>query len=336
MKRFAAALIAMLFTAPTQAQTTWEYYSTEDAVWTETAEDTATVYLVRGVNDYEDGSGESGEGSNTLCEDIAVGLGLVDDPGKWRNVDRKNGPPSNWPASIMRVPASSGMKSSGTLSGVNFHKCWDDHEWIFVTERHSEVGSRGTLRIQRGSGNPLIVFVRVVGSRDDLPSTDPIIVTNNPRVKYPDICEDRPINSEHLQNCRARWPHLVNDVPHELGEVANGPSEVELEENTGIRFEDEASVSAERETPETFALEQNYPNPFNPSTTIAFALDKTQYVLLSVHDLLGQEVRVLLDGVQPAGRYHVPFDAGNLASGTYVYVIQTEEQVVAKTMSLLK
>lgn len=334
MKRFAAALIAILFTAPTQAQTTWEYYSTEDAVWTETAEDTATVYLVRGVNDYEDGSGELGQGSNTLCEDIAVGLGLIDDPVKWPNVDRKNGPPSNWPASIMRVSASTTRKSSGTLSGVNFHKCWDDHEWIFVAERHSEVGSRGTLTIQRGSGNPLIVFVRVVESRDALPSKDPIVVTSDPKVKYPDICTERPINSEHLQNCRARWPHLVEDVSHELGETANGPSEVELDEDAAVKFEED--VSAERETPETFALEQNYPNPFNPSTTIAFALDKTQHVLLSVYDLLGQEVRVLLDGVQPAGRYHVPFDAGNLASGTYVYVIQTEEQVVAKTMSLLK
>ncbi len=332
MKRFAAALIAILFTAPTQAQTTWEYYSTEDAVWTETAEDTATVYLVRGVNDYEDGSGELGQGSNTRCQDIAKAKGVWSD---WYVHPRNAVSPSNWPASIMRVPASSTMKSSGTLSGVNLLKCWDDHEWIFVTERHSKVGSRGTLRIRRANSNPLIVFVRVVGSRDDLPSTDPIIVTNG-QVKYPDICEDRPINSEHLQNCRARWPHLVNDVPHELGEVANGPSEFELDEDTDVRFDDNLDVSAERETPETFALEQNYPNPFNPSTTIAFALDKTQYVLLSVYDLLGQEVRVLLDGVQPAGRYHVPFDAGNLASGTYVYVIQTEEQVAAKTMSLLK
>ncbi len=90
------------------------------------------------------------------------------------------------------------------------------------------------------------------------------------------------------------------------------------------------------EIPTAFALEQNYPNPFNPTTTIAFALDKTQHVTLSVYDLLGQEVQVLVDGVRPAARYRIPFDATDLASGTYLYVLRTEEQVAVKTMALLK
>ncbi len=90
------------------------------------------------------------------------------------------------------------------------------------------------------------------------------------------------------------------------------------------------------EIPVAFALEQNYPNPFNPSTTIEFALDKTQHVTLSVYDLLGQEVRTLVDGVQPAARYSVSFDASDLASGAYLYVLRTEEQTAVKTMALLK
>ncbi len=90
------------------------------------------------------------------------------------------------------------------------------------------------------------------------------------------------------------------------------------------------------EIPVTFALEQNYPNPFNPSTTIEFALDKTQHVTLSVYDLLGQEVRTLVDGVQPAARYSVSFDASDLASGAYLYVLRTEEQTAVKAMALLK
>ena len=90
------------------------------------------------------------------------------------------------------------------------------------------------------------------------------------------------------------------------------------------------------EIPETFALEQNYPNPFNPSTTIEFSLDETQRITLVVYDMLGHEVRVLLDGVQPAARYSVPFDASDIASGTYLYVLRTEKQRAAKTMTLLK
>ncbi len=93
---------------------------------------------------------------------------------------------------------------------------------------------------------------------------------------------------------------------------------------------------ADPEIPAAFALEQNYPNPFNPSTTIGFSLARSQRVRLLVYDMLGQEVRVLLDGVQPAGRHRVAFDASGLASGAYLYVLRTEEQAAVKTMALLK
>ena len=98
-------------------------------------------------------------------------------------------------------------------------------------------------------------------------------------------------------------------------------------------------ISAEeegQETPTAFALEQNYPNPFNPSTTIAFTLNKTQRATLSVYDLLGQKVQTLVDGMRPAARYRIPFDASDLASGTYLYVLRTEEEIAVKTMLLVK
>ena len=90
------------------------------------------------------------------------------------------------------------------------------------------------------------------------------------------------------------------------------------------------------EIPEEFALDQNYPNPFNPVTTIAFALPETQHVRLAVYDLLGQQVRVLLDGILPAARYRIPFDASDLASGSYLYVLRTEKETAVKSMVLLK
>ena len=90
------------------------------------------------------------------------------------------------------------------------------------------------------------------------------------------------------------------------------------------------------EIPSAFALGQNYPNPFNPSTTIEFSLETGQNVTLSVYDMLGRQVRTLIDGVQAAGQYRVSFDGADLASGAYLYVLRTEQQVAAKTMSLLK
>ncbi len=105
----------------------------------------------------------------------------------------------------------------------------------------------------------------------------------------------------------------------------------------GIYEDEVTSVEpVDGEIPAAFALEQNYPNPFNPSTTIEFSLDQAQAIALTVHDVLGREVRVLADGVQPAGRYSVSFDGAGLAGGTYLYVLRTGQHVSVKKMILLK
>ena len=80
----------------------------------------------------------------------------------------------------------------------------------------------------------------------------------------------------------------------------------------------------------------NYPNPFNPETTIRYALPQGGNVRLAVYDLLGQEVAVLVDGSRPAGHHTVRFDGDDLPSGSYVYRLQVGEEVVARTMTLVK
>ncbi|MCC6397127.1 MAG: T9SS type A sorting domain-containing protein [Bacteroidetes bacterium] len=74
-------------------------------------------------------------------------------------------------------------------------------------------------------------------------------------------------------------------------------------------------------TPACVSLSQNYPNPFNPVTTIQYVLPARSTVLLSVYNLLGQQVAVLEDGDREAGVHEVAFDAGRLASGVYFYRI---------------
>ena len=90
------------------------------------------------------------------------------------------------------------------------------------------------------------------------------------------------------------------------------------------------------EIPSEFSLAQNYPNPFNPSTAIEFSLTRTGQVTLTVYDMLGQKVRTLLEGVQPAGRHSVLFNGAGLASDTYIYVLQTDKHRAVKMMTLLK
>jgi len=88
--------------------------------------------------------------------------------------------------------------------------------------------------------------------------------------------------------------------------------------------------------PETFALGQNYPNPFNPTTNINFDLPKAQFVNLTVYNVLGQKVATLVDENISAGTHTVQFDARNLASGIYVYRLQTDGFVKVRKMLLTR
>ncbi len=97
-----------------------------------------------------------------------------------------------------------------------------------------------------------------------------------------------------------------------------------------------ATASEDEALPAAFHLEQNYPNPFNPVTTIAFTLATSSPVRLVVYDLLGHEVRTLVDGVRAAGRHEVAFDAGTLPSGLYLYRLTAGATTQTRTMTLLK
>jgi len=87
----------------------------------------------------------------------------------------------------------------------------------------------------------------------------------------------------------------------------------------------------------TFYLFQNFPNPFNPSTTISYYLSSNSFVTLKVYDVLGNEIRTLVDQRQTGGNYNVPFDGKDLVSGVYFYKLTTDEGFVeTKKMVLTK
>lgn len=89
--------------------------------------------------------------------------------------------------------------------------------------------------------------------------------------------------------------------------------------------------------PREFMVHQNYPNPFNPETRIQFTVEKSGRVELSVYDITGREVTTLFDGVaEPGGTYSVTMDGKGLASGIYLYRLQSDEKTVLKKMLLLK
>jgi hypothetical protein len=88
--------------------------------------------------------------------------------------------------------------------------------------------------------------------------------------------------------------------------------------------------------PAEFKLEQNYPNPFNPTTKIEYQLPKDGRVTIKVFNVLGQEVRTLLDEVKSAGYYTIEFKSNGLSSGIYFYSLFTENYKMIKKMVLLK
>jgi uncharacterized delta-60 repeat protein len=88
--------------------------------------------------------------------------------------------------------------------------------------------------------------------------------------------------------------------------------------------------------PGKYALEQNFPNPFNPTTTIQFSLPKSGAVTLKIYNLLGEEVKTLIDEYKEIGNHSVQFNANNLASGMYLYRFQAGSFVETKKMILIK
>ena len=81
---------------------------------------------------------------------------------------------------------------------------------------------------------------------------------------------------------------------------------------------------------------QNYPNPFNPSTKISYSLKEPSKVELIVYDILGREVKFLVNKNQNAGNYNINFNAGDLSSGIYFYKLKIGNKVMIKKMVLLK
>ncbi len=88
--------------------------------------------------------------------------------------------------------------------------------------------------------------------------------------------------------------------------------------------------------PSAFLLEQNYPNPFNPETTVSFHLPRNEYTSLKVYNVLGKEVRSLVEGVTAAGTHRMQFNAEGLASGIYFLSLKTESFASVKKMTLIR
>jgi hypothetical protein len=86
----------------------------------------------------------------------------------------------------------------------------------------------------------------------------------------------------------------------------------------------------------SYELFQNYPNPFNPSTLIRYSVPKTSDVKIEIFDLFGRNISTLVNVRKSAGEYSINFDGTNLASGVYLYKLETGNYFEVKKMVLMK
>ena len=95
-------------------------------------------------------------------------------------------------------------------------------------------------------------------------------------------------------------------------------------------------VKAESGIPAEYSISQNYPNPFNPTTKIKFALPQAALTKISIYDLLGREVQVIINKELGAGYHEINIDADNFPSGVYFYRIQSGNFINTKKMILMR
>lgn len=137
------------------------------------------------------------------------------------------------------------------------------------------------------------------------------------------------------------WVYTVNNMPSIDGnysfEMIVGTKNGEVVcFSGGTDFVTNQETENTENIPTNFALLQNYPNPFNPSTRIEFHIPKAEMINLKIYDLLGREVKSLVDQEMQPGVYTVELDATSLASGIYFYTLKAGGFVSTKKMILLR
>jgi photosystem II stability/assembly factor-like uncharacterized protein len=147
-------------------------------------------------------------------------------------------------------------------------------------------------------------------------------------------------------NYGTNWTDVSAGLPHDSinfgvnSLTLNGTNLLAGTNNKGIwsrPLSELTGISKEQTVlPKDYTLSQNYPNPFNPSTTITYSLPHSGNVKLTVYNSIGSKVATIVNEYKPAGNYSVNFNGSNLASGIYLYRMESGNYSAAKKFILMK
>lgn len=144
--------------------------------------------------------------------------------------------------------------------------------------------------------------------------------------------------NEKLIECNSKRIYYYTDIDVEAGRTYYYILEsVDMNGETNLY----RTVSITLKIPQKYELYQNYPNPFNPITNIKFDIPKNEKVTLKIYNILGQEIKTLINAEMNAGAHTVQWDGTNnigikVASGVYIYQVKAGKFAKAKKMSFVK
>jgi hypothetical protein len=163
--------------------------------------------------------------------------------------------------------------------------------------------------------------------------TAPVNLTNTPVLeeRYPSISKWNEPGKANIV-----WVEDYQPGPHAFnGTFPAAP--VSLSRQVFLKYTlPPLDVGEDHGLPGSFTLGQNYPNPFNPSTKISYTVPIGSHVTLSVFDVLGREVKSLVDGYRNAGTYEVTLSSGQLSGGVYLYALKAGSFSEVRKMMVLK
>ena len=114
------------------------------------------------------------------------------------------------------------------------------------------------------------------------------------------------------------------------------PTKLILKPGNTIVLTNITAVEKVEKMPSTIQLYQNYPNPFNPTTIISYSIPFSEFIKLKIFDILGCEVKTLVNKQQGAGNYKVEFDGSKLSSGIYFCRLIAGDYVITNKIILQK
>lgn len=182
------------------------------------------------------------------------------------------------------------------------------------------------------SGNQLRLAMNAVGSKENLPViSDKAPGTLIARMRLETSAEtmkDVPLELVNRSGTENPYTKIFSYTDNKIIDITNqeevATDNLQLPGNTNV------------EIPKEFAIAQNYPNPFNPTTSISFDIPNLSEVKLSVYDLTGREIAVLVNETLEPGSYSYKWNASQLSSGIYFYRINAGSFVQTKKMVLIK